>query len=169
MQSQVRGMSDQGSEPRAQRLIVTERSRLTSVLRIITGLAYAVIVICAFAIIIARQHTIDSLREQVDDLAELQVEAAVGEAGLADCRSRFAADIAERQQAAANALHELVVLITRQVVAVTPPNRTQFEDAVGKLERMSADANDAVEARTAWIGSGSTLPCPLSRALGFRS
>lgn len=143
-------MLEQGTQTRTQRLIVVERSRLTTVLRIVSASMYALIVILAFSVIIARQHTIDTLRTQIDTDQE-----------LVECRSLFAASIAERQQLADNALNELVVLITRQVLAVTPPERPQFEAAIDRLQSADEAADAAIQERMDWIDAGSPLPCPV--------
>ncbi len=147
---QSRGQVDDGRHP-----------RIVQMLALVTGIMFAIILILAFAVIIARQHTIDALRNQVDRLAEQSATIAANEADLAECRTLMANNISEAQQSADNALNDLVVLISRQIISSIPPNRDVFHRATDRLESTNGLAGIAVRQRTEWLADGSALPCPI--------
>jgi hypothetical protein len=115
-----------------------------------TFLAAAVVLILAFVVIISRQHTIDHLRTQIDTQSEVTA-----------CRATMTNVVNERQQRASSALNELVVMITTQSISDKPPDLHAFQAAIENLHLKDAQADSAVNMRSAWIAEGSLVPCPI--------
>lgn len=121
---------------------------LYDVLVVLTVLAVSVVIILAFAVIIARQHTIDSLRTQIDSESE-----------LTSCAAKLTDDVNAAQQQANGALDDLMIVIAGHVVDA-PVDARQVQAAIEQLHVKSDLADAAVRRRSEWLIAGAPLPCP---------
>jgi hypothetical protein len=82
-------------------------STAVSVLRTVTALLFCLIVVMALGIVIARQHTIDTLREQLDGIAADRAR----EQAVEDCRGLFLDDVVVSGAALDAQLAHLVAVV----------------------------------------------------------
>lgn len=79
-----------------------------------------------------------------------------------DCRALYNAAVDNADLASDRAEHALVSLVARQIIASTPPNQSDFLEAIERLDDTNAEALRAVRDRDEWTQAGQPIPCPLA-------
>lgn len=139
------------SPPKPSKLIVVERSRTAVILGLVAVLAYAVILLLAFGVIVARQGTIDTLRSQVDDSRDTMI-----------CRARFAADISKADAAADSAEHSLLVAVIEQLaVPIDERDFSTILTLANRVDDLNSQTEVHLEAFENYLEAESPLPCPI--------